>query len=570
MSTKINPGRGAKATFFALLMLAQIVPAADAQIEGDAPRDAQDARDGAVDDGRGTADGVAGQDVHPTIDYLRDDVLAAFDRAVRDLNARLGDNASAGSIVEPRVAAHAFDDRADPGARVGGIGSWQVLGEGWRVSPGAGPDGSAAWTTTDDAGRYRTMDSILVSPAIDLSAYPIPATEPAGMRAYQAARSANAVTGRADVDITTSNDDPIVLVLTHRFNFPERMDGGQVLVFLSPPKSVEGGSIAFPETPDVYRARVLALNQTPGLTGYRPWNVTAFDLTPYAGHTIWLGLRVAATPAAEDPAYFPRAFPVKQAPFGWIVDRVEVLTPALAANAKAYAIVGPSYRADPTDPYPLVPPGENVTVGVVALNAGSVGRNTTAEVSVEGIGSWTFTRFLRASEAALFNVTFVAPNETNATFAVSANVRHRSSLGESDVPEPMATDNRPTPRTYQVRAVPRATAILETTPSIAQIGDSVRARLTIQNTGNVPLRAVAALDDAWNDSESGPSRVGRGTRSASIAPGSTGVLEWPLLADERGAHNLTVDLDLGPAGKRVVPGAYYVEISPPPLFRDVD
>src|SRR5438067_8089579 len=75
----------------------------------------------------------------------------------------------------PADNANVFKDAADPGTRVGGIGEWTTLGSGWRPASGVGWNGTAGFTTTDPAtGDYpRGGLQFLVSPAIDLSAYPI-------------------------------------------------------------------------------------------------------------------------------------------------------------------------------------------------------------------------------------------------------------------------------------------------------------------------------------------------------------------------------------------------------------
>src|ERR1051325_11129037 len=197
----------------------------------------------------------------PTLDALRQDLARRAEgqlEALKDAQRKAFPN----ETPIPSVPAEVFRDGVDPGTRVGGFDDWYVLGDHWKVAPQEGVGGTSAWSERNAHGTYDAMDAILVSPAIDLSAYalqtgllPFVNNNTVGPSAQAACRVAVrqgmlAVTSAANApgvtDAVSPNNCPPVagasivadqvnLLFNHQYNFVPGIDGGRVLVFTSAP-----------------------------------------------------------------------------------------------------------------------------------------------------------------------------------------------------------------------------------------------------------------------------------------------------------------------------------------------
>lgn len=523
----------------------------------------------------------------PTVDTARDDILAQQADAIRQLNAFLTAHGAPPESLVPDVPANVLTDHAHQGGRVGGLGPWRATpGSAWRVESGAGVNGTY-WTMTDPAtGKYATMDALLISPLLDLSAYPLQT----GLLPYVNAGNGNGKTVRdAGLDAcppvvpgtavqsggvcmfvgqSTPNpvlvQDQINLILRHRYNFMQARDGAQVLVYERDP--LEPGAQGFLVEPQrsLYAKNVVALHG-PGYTDHQDWVTDSYDLTVWAGKRIYVAFRVATSPqASADPGYFSAGnFPAGP-PYGWAIDDVQVVSPAWPNNVKVESITGPGFRATPQG-YRVTPPGENVTLGAEVLNAAAVTRATRVVLRVEGADEpieATFDKNLTPGEVWTPNLTLRAPDDGGflRVYAVASNPGPENST----LLDPTLDDNDLN-ATFEVVAVPRLSATVRPSTTMLDDGAEVSARITVQNDGNVPLEVNLTLTEVVGPPSKSTYTV-VSTRIVPVAVGANQTYSVPLAGLPRGEHRLLLNATAPGVPLQTIRAAYYVHAAPPPVF----
>lgn len=515
----------------------------------------------------------------PLVDSLRDEAFARQADAVRRIDALLAARNVSLDDLPPAEPAVAFEDGVEPGTRVGGLGDWRVVGEGWRVAPGEGHNGSAAWTMTNATdGKYGTLDSMLVSPAIDLSAYPLSTGSVPTVDARAAARqqlgncpskppvavpvivvpppSRTCVQLGDAIPSVGTVRDAIALVVRHRYNFPERADGGQVVLFDTEPYRNDLGHVLAPEVGTYEPTPALGGD---GFTGWSNWTTESFDLTPWAGKKVWIGFHVATSPrAGADPQWFSPANLPHGAPYGWAFDNVTVRAPAYPVNLKVESASGPAFL---DGDQPVFTPGEAVNVTVEILNAGAATVRARAQIDVSGAQappSATFAKDLRPGEVWRPSVPIVA--DASGVVGVSARAWSAAPLTNTSLPDPTEADNARAFR-FPIRSLPAFRASLAADPSMAEESAPVRLVATLANTGNV------RLDLALNFTDAGRNETGAfPAADVSLAPGETRQLAWSTSSAVWGAHGFRLRVTDQDATTRIATTTYYVHSSPPPVF----
>lgn len=467
--------------------------------------------------------------------------------------------------LTPSMAANAFHDAADDRTRTGGVGEWQHLGGQWRVDPTIGWDASAGWTMTNrTTGRYHTMDATLVTPMIDLSAYPLPQA-----RVPDSPQELSSLTSTRR---SLEQAPPIQLIFRHRYNFPALRDGGQVVVYTDNPTTGATPQLLEPIAPyGNYTPQVSALGGKAGFTGCHDWETVGFDLTPWAGRPIWLGFRAAAGPSADkSPSYFggelfqcPPPFP-----FGWSLDDVQVVTPAFDHDVKIVQINGPDFKTGIADRYGRVPTGTQVPVGAVVLNAGAQTTDAHARVSVQGAGmpdrTWEFDATLRPGEVWVPDVTVTAPTTENATFTVSALVQLRGLPRNETRADPTPANDKLS-QTFRASDVHRFAVHASTDRSMVDDDGMVLVNVTLTSLGNVADNVTLNLNESYNGTEH-PLYVPHAPLATRLAPGASETLSWTIQGRARGEHVLNVSADGAPGALVSDVLHYYVHASPPPIY----
>lgn len=572
----------------------------------------------------------------PTLDQARDDLLARQEAAVDALNQELARRNVTADGLLPAVPAPVLVDGFDNGTRVGGVGDWKVIGGHWRLDDDAGVDGSAGFTVADPGmERFGTMDALLVSPAVDLSAYvlqngrlvvvggrtdfsnppfvktpPLDVTLPGCQPEAGTLQSIPAGFGvdlsLAGIDLAMGEEvvcpddaarfvaqDQINLIFRHRLNLLRDRDGAQVILFTREPQDESATGIVLRPIPlygEYSRNGVGSLGGQQGFTGTADWNVTAFDLTPWAGKTVWIGFRVATGPEADaNPGYFSAsAFP-KPVPPGWHIDGIDIRAPAYGRNLKVYSILGPTFRADPTDPHAQALPGSVVTVGGTILNAAGSRGVAEAKIEVAGLDNGTFVvvmnRTLDPGETWTPTIDVTAPTTENATFTVRVSA-YNLGVGRGRLPDPTNADNV-NGATFTARTVKRFDLRMAASETMVDFGAPLTARAEVVNVGNVPLLVDVKLTERFevlnltairgngsnetNETNATANRtiprtVNHTSQRASVAPGQTVALEWAATTQDRGEHELVANATAQGAEPRNATTLYYVHASPPPSF----
>ncbi|HVL48881.1 MAG TPA: CARDB domain-containing protein [Candidatus Thermoplasmatota archaeon] len=504
---------------------------------------------------RDAENALANLSTTPTLDHARDQLLAieraAFETAREEARAR---NVSA--EVLPSGLAPVFRDAFDAGHRVGGLGDWRVLAGAWRVDGAVGLDGSAAYTMTNAThGRYASGESLLVSPAIDLSAYPAQA----GAVPY----AANHVSRQ------------VLLLFRQAYTLMNLVDGGQVYLFLRDPEAPGARRILLEPMAGfgAYADGVSALGGR-GFTGHRDWHQVGFDLTPFSGRTLWLGFRLVASPKADatPPPDWPSQFE-GAAPYGWRLDDLEVVTPAWGLNLKVVDVTGPSFRLDEKDPLVRIPPGENATVRAEILHAAASAREAVARLTVDGLGKPTVATaraFLRPGEVWRPAVTFLAPDTPGARVTVTAEAWYPG-LDGGPAPGDPTPDNADS-RTFLVSRVQRADVRVTPSSSMVDDGGTVHATVRVTNTGNSDLRAILDVREHLPSGVGTPAGSGGtaelGALDVDLAPGAARSFVLAARPVARGEHAIVARLvDAGVLVANAT-ARYYVHASPPPAFFD--
>ena len=521
---------------------------------------------------------------YPFLDQQRDallqaqkDALVRVNEELARRNLTLGDNVpSIGRVLE---------DHVDVDRRIGGVGPWRVLGEGWRIDPTLGPDGSAAFTMTDrETGKYGTMGSWLVSPALDLSAYVLQTgTLPYGGGSVDDF-SPTSCPRACGISPETANfvNDQINLLFRHRYNLMRGEDGGQVVLFDKDPEK-GGQPIVLPPMNFYgrYTGGVAGLPDAQGMpgagfSGYAGWNVSAFDLTPWAGKVVWVGFRVGTGErAGTDPAYFREgAFP-GPAPYGWIIDDVEVYAPAWGRNLKVFSVDGPSFRINATDRQDRVVPGSEVTVGATVLNAGAnpTFANLTLTVDLDETVRRSFTRQLQAGEVWNVSFTITAPAEEEREFTVAASVKQPLIAANARAQEPpSATSDNDASRSFVTTSVRQFAVSLDAAASMVDDDALQSATATVVNTGNVPITLALDLWERYNATNETtgerdiPRSVTHERRSVELAAGARQDVSWVVTTGDRGAHRLQVNASAPGLPVLNATATYHVHASPAPAF----
>ena len=522
-------------------------------------------------------------DTIPAVDAVRDHVLDAQRQAIDTLNRELARRNLSPDGFRPAVPAQVLLDPFEEGARVGGVGAWTVLGGAWRADADAGRNASAARVVSDPAtGRYGPMDAWLVSPAIDLSAYaaqtgvvPFASLSPTD----QARQSSSVLENYFRTFMDPGADsrpvrDQVNLLLRHRFNLKNGVDGAQVLLFQGQPpaSTAEKGVVLEPMASVGSGARYASVQSLGGrgFTNASDWDVSAFDLTPWAGKTVWVAFRVAAASRASEPGHFSSGFS-KDLPYGWTLDEVEVLAPAWGKNLKVYAIDGPAFRTDARDPVDRVAPGSNVTVGAVVLNAAGTSGEAVVEMDVRGLDQPLIvrqSRHLRPGEVWVANVTFQAPAE-NGTATVSARAWNPGP-DRTRLADPTPGDNQ-RERAYLASPLPRLDLRAGVERMMVDDGEAQLAWALVANTGNVPLPVRVSLSDfrvavnATTGNRTEPETFLHDPQDVVLAPGERRNLTWSVDATRRGEHLLNLTA-LAPGAAAEARARYYVHASPPPVL----
>ena len=531
----------------------------------------------------------------PTVDQVRDEIIQHrrdAEQAIRQELIRR--NATPDSILPNAIlGARVLEDHVEPGSRIGGIGDWRAGGgsKGWRVAHGIGSNDTSAFTMTDPAtGYYVTTDTLLVTPAIDLSAYlletgnyPIISGDPHktvnrnpcnirwnGLNLYNVFASLMLPCTIEQYSVPYLSDQ-IVLLFRHRYNFLAGEDGGQVLVFTKDPAAGGKGALLYPVPAyGDYDGRVRALGDSQGYSGSSGWNVSAFDLTQYAGKTIWLGFRAAAGPrASSDPGYFnARAFP-DGPPFGWVVDDVHVYADAYGRNLKVYSLETPSFRTSPGDPYDRFPPGHAFNATTTVLNAGAGRTTATVQLRMGDDVLATYVRELEAGEAWNVSTPIRAPGAEGAEFTLTANV---SSPGPADTRlDPDIKSDDQMSRTFLVSSFTQYAVTFDTAVSIVDDGAAQTATARVANTGNVPIRIDLTMWEQYNatnvttGAREIPVHITHAPASVTLEVGETSAVSWPVTTGSRGPHVLQLNAT-GAGVRNVLNHTYYVHASPPPSY----
>lgn len=531
----------------------------------------------------------------PLVDSLRDQAFHAADQTLATLNETLKSHGVSPDLL-PSADAIVFNDTAEPGARNSGIGDWAVLGDaGWSAKAHAGWNDSFGFTTTNMVnGTYAHTKSVFVTPAIDLSAYPLQTgTIPyanAGIdlggtiapycdqgvvlsrNGEQDVPNAPQVNAEDCVLVTPDGralQDLINLAFTMRIDVADGRDGGQVRVFTEKPDNdsikLDPGDIIKPMQyfGEYGEARAFGTDggTGPAFTGTHGWTTAVFDLTPYAGRTIWIAFEFVSTAPSV-------AAPDRTAPQGWFVDNVTVVAPAVAHDLKMWGIDGPTLRLSDRDLYPRVAPGANATFSPVILNAGA--SNTSAHLHVEIELPYQRPlvtddeRVLAPGEVWTRNVTTMIPDIEGKTINVSATVFAADPLtGQAIDP----TANNAATATYRVATVRHVTLALK--PATVRVDDNAPETVdaAVTNAGNVVARGdlsgsvsvpAASPDSPEQAAPLSPAPL-------TLAPGETRIVTWSLPTSVRGQYNVSATFSGGAAAAT---STYFVHASPPAIYAD--
>lgn len=565
-------------------------------------------------------------DTYPTMDEARDALLEARREAIKNLTERLVAAGADPDAANALAATTAFRDDVDPGNRTGGIGEWKVLGaNAWRVT-NLGWNGSFAFTTAGpNASRYPAGDSLLVSPAVDLSAFVLPTGNlpfvPGSLRdlfrlvpnyicpglsnndptAFTLATTVNDpfVTG-STVTIdplaivnpgsqkmignacfmlipppawlsTAFVQDQVNLVLKTTYNV-NPSDGGQVLVFVSEPQShadIGKSVLVRPMTGyGQYRDRLGNVGGS-GFSGSTPWRYTAFDLTAWAGRTVWIGFRFVSGPDADaDPAYFSMLNQSYQA--GWTIDEVEVVAPAAPSNLKIYNITHPTYRLDPKEPLPRVATSSSFEVAPIVVNGGSSAMPARLTLTVQGAVEDSTARIATATlePGGVWMPRFVLKATDDEGSAISIHARVEPQAAASQAED--ARDNEWTARVLvsnaraaKVTAAPRA--------YVLDNGENQTVNVTFRNLGNVPetFTATAREEMLVLNSSSGqrePVLVDLAPFTVSVPPGKSVNATVAGTTEASGPHTVRVRAVAADGRVFEVNGTYFVHASRAPAF----
>lgn len=518
-----------------------------------------------------------GEDVetHPTVDYARADLQRLHEALVEELNARLSANTTDATANAPRYSSNVFYDSFETDGRVGGIGNWTALGGHWTPRAGAGQNATAGWTMANAEGTYGTMDALLVMPALDLSAYPMPLGQvPFLYKLHDqntVAPSNSGDRGQTDDDARAAvnrTGDHVTLILDHRYDFFDRQDGGRVLIFTSPPEHASEGTVLFPRTGPSY-ARATA----PGgyaYTGHAPWRTTSFDLTPWSGQRVWIGFHVKTDPrASDDASYFSSGFGTT-GPYGWSIDSIQVLAPSHGVNLKVVGFDGPSLRLDSADPYGRAAPDSNVSIGAIVLNAGADAREARVRLASDvatGPGV-EHRKVLRPGEVWTPRIDVRVPAESGRSFRVDARAWTVSSDGNRTLPD--VTEDNIASATFVSSAIRKMDVDTSVSSIVVDDDAPMESTTSVSNRGNVEETLTIDVTTWHANGTEGEQRVVHAPWVTSLAPGETKTFTKPLPTELRGEHIVVVNVT-SQDGRVVQDTArYYVHASPPLLFDAVD
>ncbi len=288
-----------------------------------------------------------------------DDAIARFNEAVQEAYGST-------SGVSPIRPIPLLEDAVGPDQRHGGIGPWNTSSP-WHRADHSDQEWTW-WFGDEEPGNYPSEDALLLSPILDLDT----------LGGYQQ------ILHGWDMASRNSSLDLYTLLVTHQFSFAavadlgRGLDGGRVELFTRFDTDAydHGGHVLTPEPPTgiedeaEYADRVEGLDG-PGFTGTADWNVSAFDLTPWAGHQVRIGFRVGTIPFTPGPGYFgdERLFPT-DAPRGWHISDVQVKAPAMPSNLKVERFTAPG-PADDESGLVEITPRETVRAQAPIVNLGT-------------------------------------------------------------------------------------------------------------------------------------------------------------------------------------------------------
>ncbi|HVL48945.1 MAG TPA: CARDB domain-containing protein [Candidatus Thermoplasmatota archaeon] len=555
--------------------------------------------------------------VPSTVEQVRRDALAALDESAREIG-RLAGQAGIELALPPPLPSPVFVDGMDPGTRQGGYGDYAEIGRrSWIVAEGAGWNGSAGRAVSGpDAAGYAGGERLLVSPAIDLSAYPLAicgtpflcadisdiplnsacvayvlvwgrlyapsrpqAGDPTGGIPLRACLEA-ADLRHADALRLGAIDDQVNLILKHRFNIARDIDGAQIWGFPFDPVDklnsgmplaniYRAGKLLVPLNGSSYTPQVAGLMNQPGFTGARDWETLVFDITPYAGQKIHLGFRFVASQRAdsEGPSYFRTPTFDRPTDFGWTIDDLEILGPALQNDAKVHAIDVPSMRKG-DDVTEYIARDEPINVTATVLNAASLEQRLRVTFTVTGLSGGDLTASQEATLApgAVWTPSLALRTPAAEGAKVSVTVKAETlAKGGGAMTDPTPENNAKV-QEYVVSTIRNIVADLSIPPSSAMVDEDepVEASGVLHNRGNSAEILTWRITDT-----STPKTIEAATGVIVLKPGTSADWKWTLRSADRGQHNVTFTAASAGLVARDV-AHYYVRSSPPPLFADLD
>jgi hypothetical protein len=510
----------------------------------------------------------------------------------------------------PGLIPYLFDDHL--GGRHGGIGSWSMEGDGWASVPGA-------YSTAGDAlGRYAgSVDSLLVLPAVDLdnglddggsagdSAGASVDSQGAGVpdllamsTLYRfAVQHANYVVNDecshglsgecypwlgAGRDVGPT-EGLYMLEFEHRQNLAQGRDGVQILVFTREPRLAEAQDCPLMEdqraangqltldvgtirdlpctqvlTFDRAEAPVTSIQGELGLTGLADWTTDAVDLTPWAGHTVWVALRFVSG-SVNGAGYFRQEalFDQDIGFFGFQLGNVSVTGPAAGNSLRVRSPNEPSFVPKGVT-QPTVARGQPIHFEADVLNLGVQTANVSLRLDVEDVDdqhvllSRSLGRFLMtpgASHRAIANVEGLTGSNRSLLFTLHASADDESSAVEGPNAVDREIDRPDNQASVQVDVLDvRAVEFGDLQRPTAQAAkdDLLTFRMPVVNRGTVPATVVAkaqVIHAGLKAPTSALAFVNGPDQTVTVAAGETGEAAWQVLARESGQYNLFVQVN---------------------------
>lgn len=380
-----------------------------------------------------------------------------------------------------------------------------------------------------------------------------------------------------------------------RFQFQRRMnlatglDGAQVVVFDHAPTSVDEAKeclfaprglrdeigltgetcrIVVPQTG--YQGLTTAFEGESAYTGFSNWTLDVVDLTPWEGHSVWVGFYFASS-TIVNPAYFqnPNRFVQNAGFLGFELDDVRVDIPAAPVNVRVRPLTEPSFiPPGPLFTRPTLSPDFPVPLGAEITNFAARPANVTitsrllaavtrAELAVDQ----SEVIALQPGEYARINIGFPALPPGSYIAHVCVERTQDTLEGDeafcNDVP---AADECPqdswnadpcaliAQRPFDVRPVTNIVAgSITRSASLIQVGDGLTLSLPLTNAGNAPetVPVRAHLLDVATNTFSGDDQLSpedRGVKTIDIDPGETEILEWHVQGSRRGQYRPLIQI----------------------------